>query len=438
MKATASIHPPRGARRRFPPGRLLALLALLACLGGAMAQEVIVSVGQRDFTDDDLKRLINSSTLAVAFPTFSKDQAAGVRGELLKRVIASELLYHEAKRLGLDKTPEYRNEMKRFEQTLLYQRYLDRLRNQIEVPKEVQERIQSQFKDRPADQLAARDIYIGKRFPELKAKRLQELRKRYHLTLDEKALRAPHCAGDTVLAKGDGIRITYNDIGGARKPNLAEAMLRLQRASEAAVFARAARDEGIDIRGPLDDYSHSLLSRMLLARKQKEWVPDQKTLRAWLVRHPEIAYAPAKWHLGEIVLKNAEQAVALRDTIRNGASLFELAGQYSIDPVGRANYGDIGWVTEGAIDPKIEQALRKLRPGEVSEVIRTPRGYVLVTVIDARPRVKKPFSAVADQARRALTNQRLARYLSKLQERYPLRWRIPVYIRSYEDFFNMQ
>lgn len=436
MKKAERNKPTSGIWRYLPRGFILIGMLSIGLI--VSAQEVIVSVGDRDFTDDDLKRLISSSTLAVEFPTFNKDEAAGARGELLKRVIASELLYQEAKNLGLDKTPEYLNEMKRFRNTLLYQRYLDKLRGEIKIPAEVEARIQEQFKGKPADIQAARDIYIGKHFPELKSERLQALKKRYGVTLDEKSLRAPGCKGATVLAKGDGIRITYDDIGGKSAPSLAEAMLRLQRASEGAVFARAAKDEGIDISGPLDDYSHTLLSRMLLAKKRKEWIPGPQTLRAWLKKHPALAYAPAKWHVGEIVLNNADQAVALRDMIRNGASLFELAGQYSVDPVGRGNYGDVGWVTEGRIDPTIERALKTLRPGDVSEVIRTPRGYSLVTVIDARPGRKRPFSAVADQVRRAVMNEHLAVYLSNLQKKYPLRWHIPVYITSYEEFFNMQ
>jgi peptidyl-prolyl cis-trans isomerase C len=75
----------------------------------------------------------------------------------------------------------------------------------------------------------------------------------------------------------------------------------------------------------------------------------------------------------------------MRSRILAGESLFELAGQYSIDAYGRQRSGDMGWLKEGSATKEIEQAIKNLQNNELSEVIKTDKGWHLVLIVNRKP-----------------------------------------------------
>ncbi len=423
----------------FPAWKPTLLSCLLALPATGLAQQVIVSVGEQDITDTQLNEVLKSTPTALELPTLEPTRQATARGDVLMRLMASAILAQEAQRLGLDKSPEFRQEMTRFRNSLLYRRYLEKLRNSIPVPTTVEKRIHEQFPGNPKAQEAARSIYVGKRFPEVKLEKLQALKKRYHVKIYPEKLRQPGPKDGMLLAEGDGIRITWEDIDGASSPNLTESMLRLQRAVEGAVFARAAEDENIDIAEPLADYRKQLLSRLLLERKRHEWMPTEAQAQEYYHQHPEIGRRPTRWHAGEIVLGSRDEAENILGAIRNGASLFNLAEQYSIDPASRQHSGDLGWLVEGTLEPEHERALKTLEVGGTSDIIPHGKEFHILTLIDKRPGSRLPFNAVKDRVVGAMLNERLTKYLNELQKRYPIRWKVPTEGAAEQPYrFNMQ
>lgn len=73
----------------------------------------------------------------------------------------------------------------------------------------------------------------------------------------------------------------------------------------------------------------------------------------------------------------------LRDRIVHGESFAELARLHSQDgsaPKG----GDLGWLYAGDTVPEFEQAMDELKPGAISQPIKSPFGYHLISVIERR------------------------------------------------------
>ncbi len=73
----------------------------------------------------------------------------------------------------------------------------------------------------------------------------------------------------------------------------------------------------------------------------------------------------------------------LRERIVNGADFAELARLHSEDP-SASQGGDLGWVSPGDTVPAFERAMDNLRPGEVSEPVKTPLGWHLIQVLERR------------------------------------------------------
>jgi len=73
--------------------------------------------------------------------------------------------------------------------------------------------------------------------------------------------------------------------------------------------------------------------------------------------------------------------------IRNGAAFTSLARQFSQDAAAR-NGGDLGWVQPGELDQELDRALINMRPGEISEPIRTSSGYYILLLRKRRTNQK--------------------------------------------------
>jgi parvulin-like peptidyl-prolyl isomerase len=168
----------------------------------------------------------------------------------------------------------------------------------------------------------------------------------------------------------------------------------------------------------------------MLENKTKEWIPSESTLLNWFNHHPEISTVPERRHIGQLVLTTQKEAEDMRLRILNGESLFTLAGKYSIDPQGRSQNGDMGWVEAGRGMPELDQALTRLGDNKVSEVIKTSAGYHLLTILEHEPGEKKSYVEVRDRIRQIIINEKQRPYLGQLERRYKVTWNV---IQGRED-----
>jgi peptidyl-prolyl cis-trans isomerase SurA len=75
--------------------------------------------------------------------------------------------------------------------------------------------------------------------------------------------------------------------------------------------------------------------------------------------------------------------LGLRERLVNGGSFAELAKLFSQD--GSATKGgDLGWIYPGDTVPDFERAMNALKPGEVSQAVRSPFGFHLIEVLERR------------------------------------------------------
>ncbi len=75
-----------------------------------------------------------------------------------------------------------------------------------------------------------------------------------------------------------------------------------------------------------------------------------------------------------------KRAAALLERIRRGEDFGELARQYSEDPGSAPGGGDLGFFARGGFVPEFEEKAFALKPGEVSEPVKTEFGYHIIRV----------------------------------------------------------
>jgi len=74
------------------------------------------------------------------------------------------------------------------------------------------------------------------------------------------------------------------------------------------------------------------------------------------------------------------RAQGLLDRVKKGESFTRVAQEASEDPGTRASGGDLGFFGHGDLDSTFEQVAFKLKPGQMSDLVRTPFGYHIIRV----------------------------------------------------------
>jgi peptidyl-prolyl cis-trans isomerase SurA len=79
----------------------------------------------------------------------------------------------------------------------------------------------------------------------------------------------------------------------------------------------------------------------------------------------------------------ANQARSITQQLEQGASFQSLAKNYSKSPTAN-NGGDVGWLRAGQLDPRLDAAIETMRPGQISQPIRTKNGYFILLLHSQR------------------------------------------------------
>lgn len=99
--------------------------------------------------------------------------------------------------------------------------------------------------------------------------------------------------------------------------------------------------------------------------------------------------------------------------IRSGGDFEEMVKKHSQDAGSVEKGGDIGFMYKGIFDPEFDKAISKLKPNEVSGVVRTQYGYHILQLLETRPSSMAPFADVKESLQRYLFMQKGQKSLQK-------------------------
>ncbi len=80
-------------------------------------------------------------------------------------------------------------------------------------------------------------------------------------------------------------------------------------------------------------------------------------------------------------LRVKKELLELRKRILNGESFSTMAILYSEDPGSAKKGGELGFYGHGQLYPQFEAAAYKLKPGEISDIVKTKAGYHIIQMI---------------------------------------------------------
>ena len=136
------------------------------------------------------------------------------------------------------------------------------------------------------------------------------------------------------------------------------------------------------------------------------------------------------------------RAEEIRKRVTSGGESFEkLAAEVSDSP-SKANGGLIGPLSVNDISPELRKLIEAMKQGEVSELVRTPRGYQILNLEAITPTQTMSFEQAREQiSERVFTDKRKAefqKYLLKLRTQAIIEWKNEDVRKAFEEGLKQQ
>ncbi|OHB33719.1 MAG: hypothetical protein A2X84_02810 [Desulfuromonadaceae bacterium GWC2_58_13] len=200
-------------------------------------------------------------------------------------------------------------------------------------------------------------------------------------------------------------------------------------------FIGALGDEGAD-------GFRASIYRKLLADKAEEAavnrrvvVSDEQVARYYEERRASYM-RPRQFKASQILVKvdpgsNKEERMALRERgesllarARAGEDFYDLA-YYNSDDRSKYVGGDLGYFHEGQTVAEFEEALKKLKPGEISDLVETMYGFHIVKLVESNAPRQLTFDEMKEKIRKNLEKETrdtlYEEWMQSLRAQYPVK-----------------
>jgi len=108
--------------------------------------------------------------------------------------------------------------------------------------------------------------------------------------------------------------------------------------------------------------------------------------------------------------------------LRAGADFAEMAKKNSEDTGSAAKGGDLDWVTRGQMVAEFEKASFSLKPGVISDPVKTQYGYHIIQVLAHEDARLKPFAEVKDDLAKQWKDQRVNDIMQRVSDTAQAAW----------------
>ena len=132
----------------------------------------------------------------------------------------------------------------------------------------------------------------------------------------------------------------------------------------------------------------------------------------------------------------------IRKRVTTGGENFEKLAADVSDSPSKANAGLIGPLSVNDISPDLRKLIEKLKPGDVTEIVRNARGYQIFKLETMTATETLPLDKARDQiGERVFTDKRKAefqKYMQKLRAQAIIEWKNPDVKKAFEEGLKQQ
>lgn len=224
---------------------------------------------------------------------------------------------------------------------------------------------------------------------------------------------------------------------------------------EEELMYRGAVAEGLDkteeFKSDLARSKRDILLRMYYERVvEAKAKPTDKEISDYYEAHKSEFSIPENLTVRHILSKTREEAMSVRKQLDRGGKFADLAGKYSLDAASKANGGLVGGLVQRTGNlkglgplPEFNQAAFELKEGEISQPVKTVKGYHLILVEKRTPETSRSLEQAKGDITSKMSNSKLRTVrdesMNKLKSTYKVVYltESPSKTATAEDLFKM-
>jgi peptidyl-prolyl cis-trans isomerase C len=170
---------------------------------------------------------------------------------------------------------------------------------------------------------------------------------------------------------------------------------------------KAGYDKDPDIEKQITDTRKRLVVQRLMREYQTPPTITDDDAKKYYDDNPSL-FSTTQIKASHILVKDEETAKRLHAQLVADPSKFaDVAKQESTDKTSGAKGGDLGKFGQGRMVPEFERVAFSLKPGQLSEPVKTQYGWHLILVSEREEGERKPFDQVKEQIKTTLRNKQL-------------------------------
>jgi peptidyl-prolyl cis-trans isomerase C len=116
-----------------------------------------------------------------------------------------------------------------------------------------------------------------------------------------------------------------------------------------------------------------------LELRERTRVTEQEIEDYFIEHRDEYLY---EYRVSHILVNTLEDAENVKERLKK-KSFSWIANRHSVDPVAKRG-GDLGYLTKGNMIPEFENVIFDMKPGEVSDIVKSDFGYHIIKLIGTR------------------------------------------------------
>ncbi|MCJ2119883.1 peptidylprolyl isomerase [Methylobacterium sp. J-001] len=220
---------------------------------------------------------------------------------------------------------------------------------------------------------------------------------------------APAPSPDTVVATVNGKPITQGDLAIAaddpalslpgvdeaqKKSLLVDYMVDLRVGAQAAEAAKIG--DSPEFKRKLAYFRDKLLLDDYLEQEAKRAVTPEAE-HAIFDQTVKLMKPEEEVHARHILVDNEGDAKKIAARIKGGEDFAKVAAETSKDPGSKAEGGDLGWFTKERMVPDFANAAFAMKPGQVSDPVKSQFGWHVIKVEEKRTKPQPSFDELKDQ-----------------------------------------
>ncbi|HDZ62830.1 MAG TPA: peptidylprolyl isomerase [Nitrospirae bacterium] len=157
----------------------------------------------------------------------------------------------------------------------------------------------------------------------------------------------------------------------------------------------------------VDEFRRMTLISSLLKREIEDKTQlSEEELKDFYDKHPDEFNQGLQVKAKHILVDTEKEAKEIQEKLQKGGDFAELAKAHSKDKGSAVNGGDLGFFTKGRMVPKFEHVAFNLKPGELSDPVKTQFGYHLIQVTEKKEGTLRAFEEVKASIERRLKMER--------------------------------